>query len=73
MPRSQGVIYMLSNVGGKVGAVDGMLEASTSSNATGAVTGTITVVGSGASMFPGPVGQVKTALTVGVNLGKTER
>lgn len=57
MPRSQGVIYMLSNVGGKVGAVDGMLEASTSSNATGAVTGTITVVGSGPQCFLAPLGK----------------
>ena len=70
MSRSQGVTYLLSNVGGKVGAVDGMIGASTSTNATGAIAGTITAVGSGASMFPGPVGQLGTAVTVGITLGK---
>lgn len=55
MSRSQGVTYLLSNVSRKVGAVDGMIGASTSTNATGAIVGTITAVGIGASMFSAPL------------------
>ncbi|MFC5921036.1 hypothetical protein ACFPVS_09940 [Neisseria weixii] len=70
----QGVTYLLSNIGGKIGTVDGMIGASTSQgNTTAAVSGTVTAIGSVALMFPGSVGQVGTALIVGVNLGKTER
>lgn len=39
----QGVTYLLSNVGGKLGAIDGMIGASTSQgNTTAAVSGTVT-------------------------------
>lgn len=69
------VTLVLNNLGGKAGAIDGVINASLSANnnQTGAtIAGTVTAVGSAAGMFPGkfpgPVGGFAVTMA---NLSKT--
>ncbi|MGD7111095.1 calcium-binding protein [Ralstonia pseudosolanacearum] len=73
MTMSIGLTLFLGNIGGKVGAIDGAIGASTSyasSDHIGTVTGTIQSITSAVGMIPGPLGGLGNAIAVGITIGK---
>ncbi|MDC6213320.1 hypothetical protein [Ralstonia solanacearum] len=73
MTMSIGLTLFLGNIGGKVGAIDGAIGASTSyasNDQIGTVTGTIQSITSAVGMIPGPLGGLGNAIAVGITIGK---